>query len=146
MGNQRQYNPAGGFSEYLYERNPNWDTFEYNDVKAKVIRDVTDPEGMHTRLPTFADTSDVYLRTNADGVVTQACVYKNRAPLLNFDWDHAHRNTKGDKQFFPEGVVHVQTYSVGSDGKIKRQSMQARLMTDEEIAKFGPMQKSSFVV
>lgn len=82
MGNQRQYNPQGGFSQYLYESLPGWDTVEINGLRAKVVREVSSPDSSHTRLPTYSNTSDVYFKLGVDGQVIQARFYLNRSPAL----------------------------------------------------------------
>lgn len=139
MGNQRQFNPDGGFYQYLFQSHPDWEKFSVNDLKAKVVRMISDPECHHPRLPAYSNTSDVYLLADDHGAIIQARVYVNRQSCLDFDWDHSHCNTEGDKQFFPAGVVHVQSYAVDEKGRLMRLSMQARLMTDDEIAKYGPI-------
>ncbi len=139
MGNERQYNESGGFSEYLYDDHPGYEPFYYNGLKAKVIVLKADPNGNHSGLPPYADTSDIYLRVGKSGNVIQAKVYVDRQHSLDFDWGHEHRN-KGagnDNQVFPKGVVHVQSYSQTNN----RNSNQARYMTDAEIKKYGPILK-----
>lgn len=66
---------------------------------------------------------------------------------LDFDWDHTHVN-KSDGKEFPKGTVHVQEYKIvkfkdSKTGKWRdkfiRNSNNARLMTDAEIEKYGPI-------
>ncbi len=139
MGNQREFIPTGGFSASLYEDNPGWEPRTVNGVQAKVIKLITDKTGKHSGLPSYADTSDMYLRVGHDGDVIQAKLYKDRKHCLDFDWGHVHKN-KGEKNVFPKGVVHVQTYSVSNIGV--RYSNNARLMTEAEIKKYGAILKA----
>lgn len=135
MGNARQYNATGGFSEYLYDVHPNYETYYHNGLKAKVIILKTDPDGSHSGLPAFANSSDIYLKVGKSGNVTQAKVYITRQHTVDFDWGHEHRNKVAGEvqQVFPKGVVHVQGYS----GINNRNSNRARYMTDAEIKKYG---------
>ncbi len=139
MGNQREYIAGGGFSVNLYEDHPGWNPKTISGVRAKVIKLVTDKKGTHSGLPAYANTSNMYLRTGADGNIIQAKLYKDRKHCLDFDWGHAHKNA-GENTIFPKGVVHVQTYSVTSVGV--RYSNNARLMTESEIKKYGDILKA----
>lgn len=139
MGNQRQYNPQCGFSQYLYVSLPEWATVEINGLRGKVVREVTSPDPSHTRLPTYSNTSDFYFKLGADGQIIQARLYIKRTSCLDFDWGHDHKNKQGNKMSFPKGVVHVQPYSVNEKDEVIRMSNEARLMTDEEIEKYGPI-------
>ena len=139
MGTQRDYIETGGFYVNLYEDHPDWQTRVINGVRAKVIKLVTDKKGTHSGLPSYADTSDLYLRVGADGNVIQAKLYKDRKHCLDFDWGHVHKNA-GEKTVFPKGVVHVQSYSVTNIGI--RYSNNARLMTESEIQKYGAILKA----
>ena len=137
MGNERQYNPKGGFNEHLYDDHPAWTALNINGVRGKVITYVYDSKGIHTKLPTYSDTSDMYFRVDKTGKVIQAKLYLNRRQCIDFDWGHQHRN-KGDGRVFEKGTVHVQTYSVLSDGSTRRNS-EARYMSNEEIEKYGAL-------
>lgn len=139
MGNQREYIASGGYSAYLYEDHPNWKPMIINGVKAKVVKLITDKTGTHSGLPSYANTSTMYLRVGHDGEVIQAKLYKDRKHCLDFDWGHVHKNA-GEKTVFPKGVVHVQTYSVNNIGV--RYSNNARLMTESEIKKYGAILKA----
>lgn len=135
MGNQREYLESGGFSRFLYEDHPDFQPFELNGLKAKVIKLIADPDGNHSGLPSYANSSNIYLRVDKFGKVVQAKVYVDRKHTIDFDWGHPHRN-KGegtDGKSFPKGVVHVQCYSQTNS----RDSNHARLMTDAEIEKYG---------
>ena len=57
MGNQREYLPSGGFSQYLYKDESPKVTI--NGVTGKMISKITDPTGFHDGLPTYSNTSDV---------------------------------------------------------------------------------------
>lgn len=135
MGNQREYLESGGFSQYLYTDESSQVTI--NGVTGKMISKKTDPTGMHAGLPFYSNTSDVYFKKGNDGLASQAKTYKDRKNILDFDWSHTHTNPDGTK--FPKGTVHVQIYMVDSKGNITRLSNKARLMTDAEIKKYGPI-------
>lgn len=139
MGGQREYIPSGGFSNYLYETHTSYEPITINGVRCKVVHFIADGGKNHTGLPTFSNTSDMYLRVGEDGSVIQAKLYVNRRQSIDFDWGHMHVNRNGDCQVFPKGVVHVQEYVTRSDGSTHRLSNEARLMSDEEIEKFGPI-------
>lgn len=137
MGNQRVYLASGGFSQYLYEDVTLSVTI--NGVTGKMIKSIYTEPGDHDRLPTYSNTSDIYFKVGEEGLAAQAKVYDGRKMKLDFDWDHEHKNPDGTK--FPKGTVHVQVYRLNSDGKWERISTQARLMSDAEIAKYGPIIK-----
>ena len=134
MGNQREYIPTGGFSQYLYKDVS--ETFELNDINAKIVKSIDVAAGEHDRLPTYSDTSDMYFKLGNDGTAIQAKLYIGRVMALDFDWGHNHKN-KGDGKTFPKGTVHVQKYVKDKNGKFSRLSDNAQLMTDSEIAKYG---------
>lgn len=136
MGNQRQYNPSGGFSEYLYTSA--LDSVVINGVKGHVIEPIdkhgNDPE----RLPTYSNTSDIYFRWNESHEVVQAKAYLSREMIMDFDWDHSHRNSSNG-EYFPVGTVHVQIYKKDDKGNFIRLSHEARRMTEAEKKKYGPI-------
>lgn len=140
MGNQREYIPSGGFSAYLYENHPDWKPITINGIRTKVVKLVTDKTGTHSGLPSYANTSNMYLRIGKDGNIIQAKLYKDRKHCLDFDWGHQHKNKGDNKTIFPKGVVHVQAYSVDNVGI--RYSNNARLMTESEIKKYGAILKA----
>lgn len=137
MGNQRQYLSKGGFSQYLYKDESEKVTI--NGVTGKMISMIADPTGMHAGLPTYSNTSDMYFKKGPDGFASQAKVYKDRKTVLDFDWDHKHKNEDG--KIFEKGVVHVQEYRVNSDGSLTRLSKEARYMNNHEMKKYGPIMK-----
>lgn len=138
MGSQRMYLEQGGFSSYLYTQVGQTITAS-NGVEGKVVRKIggTGFDG----LPTYSNTSEVYFKTDADGEIIQARVYKDRKPFADFDWNHAHTN--GDGQVFPEGVAHVQMLKKNEMGRWVRESKQARYMTDEEISRYQELFKKA---
>ncbi len=142
MGNQSQYNKSGGFTECLYEMIDQCGTFTYNGISAKVVRKAGDKTG-HSALPTYTNTSQMYFKVGPDGDIIQGRYYDTeRRSALDFDWGHDHYNNPkhgGDGQRFDKGVVHVQKYTVNEKGVPLRKSNDARLMTEEEIEKFGPI-------
>lgn len=140
MGNQREYIKSGGFAAYLYENHPDWKPVEINGIKAKVLKLITDKSGCHSGLPTYANTSNMYLRANRDGEVVQAKLYISRKQCIDFDWGHQHKNVNGDGKVFQKGIVHVQRYDA-SDMTV-RHSNNARLMTESEIKKYGAILKA----
>ncbi len=137
MGNQKNYIQKGGFANYLYRDTPGFNVVEMNGVRAKAINRIDDPDGKHAGLPMYSNTSDMYFRIK-EGVAMQAKLYVDRKTLLDFDWDHSHANKKTG-EFFPKGTVHIQEYYVDKNGETKRHSGKARLMTDAEIKKYGPI-------
>ncbi len=137
MGNQREYIPSGGFSQYLYKDESPRVTI--NGVTGKMISMITDPTGTHAGLPTYANTSDIYFKKGTDGSASQAKVYIDRKTVLDFDWNHDHQNSDG--RVFHKGTVHVQTYRVNPDGSLTRLSKKARFMNNHEMKKYGPIIK-----
>lgn len=140
MGNQREYIESGGFSAYLYEDHPDWTPKVINGIKAKVVKLITDKSGCHSGLPTYANSSNMYLRVNRDGQVIQAKLFVDRKQCVDFDWGHQHKNVDGDGKVFPKGIVHVQRYNP-RDITV-RHSNNARLMTESEIKKYGAILKA----
>lgn len=135
MGNGKIY-PDGGFygTNAKYERIGD---YKYaNGLKGVVLKRKEDPNN-HSNLPQFANTSDMYFRQNAKGVC-QGRVYVDHATFLDFDWSHNHTN-KGDGKHFEMGTIHVQIWARNSDGSFSRQSENARLMNNSEIAKYGAL-------
>lgn len=138
MGNQQDYIGSGGFSQYLYKDHKGFSAKEINGVRGKVVLDQRDPNGKHYSLSTYANTSDMYFKVAKGGEVIQGRLYIDRKSVLDFDWGHTHTNTS-DGKTFTKGTVHVQEYSVDSKGMLIRHSDSARLMTDVEIKKYGPI-------
>lgn len=140
MGNQKDRKSDGTFSRHLYEDHPDYKTVVINGIKAKVVRLADDTKGGSARLPPYAQTSDMYFKIGADGKVAQAKLYVNQSMVLDFDWSHDHRNPGTPKsEAFRTGTVHVQEYVSNGSGGFTRLSDRARLMTDTEIEKYGPI-------
>ena len=134
MGQQRQYLENGGFSSYLYTQRG--DTFvASNGVEGKVVEkiDGTAFDG----LPLYSNTSEVYLKRDAQGNIIQARIYKDRKPVCDFDWNHEHTNKKTG-EVFPQGTVHVQEFKP-KNGTYVRDSKNARYMSDAEISRYGEL-------
>lgn len=138
MGQQREYIESGGFSSYLYTQKE--DTIvASNGVEGKVVEKI---EGSaYDGLPIFSNTSEVYFKRNPQGEIIQARIYKDRKPVCDFDWDHAHTNKSGEK--FEAGVVHVQSFEQKNDGTWKRISNKARYMSNEEMERYGELIKKA---
>ncbi len=137
MGTQQTYIESGGFSQYLYKSHDGFNTIEINGVRGKMIVDQRDPDGEHYSLSSYANTSDMYFKIDNNGNVIQGRLYIDRKSVLDFDWDHSHTNKKTGESFL-KGTVHVQEYYVNNKGELRRNS-KARLMTEEEIKKYGPL-------
>lgn len=149
MGDQRVYiRGRNDLYAYLYTTLSTRVTI--NGVTGRIVAEKHDPWGEHQHLPSFSKTCDVYFSLGKGGEVNQAKLYENGMMKLDFDWDHAHCNRVNGRvtEVFPQGVVHVQEYeAVKVNGKRKgkpvfsfrRKSNQARLMTDAEIEKYGPL-------
>lgn len=149
MGDQRAYvKGKNDFESYLYTSMSARVTI--NGATGRMIADKNDPYGEHAHLPAYSGKSDIYFYPDKDGKATQAKLYDGNKMRLDFDWNHTHENKSKGKvtETFPEGVVHVQEYvskKVWSDkykkyvDKFVRKSNKARLMTEDEIAKYGPI-------
>lgn len=132
MGNQREYNEWGGFSEYLYKtvgepiQGP-------NGLVGKVVM-LYDDEGYHSSLPLYSNTSSIYLKLDDDKMdhFEQMRIYVDRMPSLDFDWNHKHGK-------YPKGTVHVHEWEFDEKGKPHRKA--PRLMTPAEAALYGPFIK-----
>ena len=134
MGNQRQFNAKGGFSEYLYTSVS--DSVIINGVKGRVIALADRFDNRKDNLPTYSNTSDIYFRKNENDEVVQGKVYLSREMIMDFDWGHSHRNSSnGD--FIPAGTIHVQVYKKDRNGHFVRLSSDARRMSDAEKEKYG---------
>ena len=65
--------------------------------------------------------------------------------VLDLDWSHTHTNKGKDGETFTKGTVHVQEYKQGrikKNGKWQiefKRVRNARRMTQEEIARYGPI-------
>ena len=141
MGNQQDYIESGGFSQYLYKDHYGFSAKEVNGVRGKVVLDQRDPNGQHYSLPSYANSSDMYFKVSKGGEVIQGRLYIDRKSVLDFDWGHTHTN-KSDGKTFTKGTIHVQVYSVDSNGKPTRHSDSARHMTNAEIKKYGSLIKA----
>ncbi len=137
MGNMKQMLSEGGFSSYLYNDHPNYAPVTINGITAKVVYKIDDPTKAQAGLPTYANKSDMYFKQGIEGNIIQAKLYDGRQQKLDFDWGHRHKNDDGT--IFPKGVVHVQEYGKIEGGRMPRFSCNARLMTDAEIKKYGPL-------
>lgn len=135
MGNGIIY-PEGGFSGKNAKYESIGPYLFANGLKGVIVKRIDDSD-YHSNLPQFANTSDMYFRNNANGVC-QGRVYIDHATFLDFDWSHRHTN-KGDGRTFERGTIHVQMWSRNSDGSFTRHSDDARMMSNQEIQKYGPL-------
>ena len=96
MGQQKDYIKEGGFIRYLYYQDGDI-IVASNGVSGKVVKKIngTPFDG----LPLFSKSSEVYFKTNPDGIIVQARIYRNRKPVCDFDWDHEHTNRKSGEHF-----------------------------------------------
>lgn len=87
MGNGRQYNPGGGFSDYLYHSVG--DVIQADGLTGKVLlkNDVTLGKGTNS-LPSYSNTSQYYFRLAEDGSVDQMRMCEGRKMELDYDWGH----------------------------------------------------------
>lgn len=128
MGTARTYNKeTKSLSEHLYESIG--DAFLVNGLKCKVIKLKTDPQGIHSNIPWYSNTSDAYVILGNDGLAKQIRIYKDHEPLKDIDWGHIHKNYSTNGAEFSKGVVHVQEYQKGVD----RTGTPARHLNNEEI-------------
>lgn len=139
MGNQKLYNSTNRFSSYLFEDSTAWAVHEINGIIGRVMEMNADPAGQHAGLPIFPDSSDMYFSTDENRAVMQAIINVGNRRMLIFDWGHMHINPDG--KVFPKGVVHVHVCTIDEDGHLVL-SAHARLMTEAEISKYGPLLKS----
>lgn len=133
MGGESKYIPEGGFTEYIYHQVG--ETISANGVSGKVIEKIGD-DRKHDGLPKYSNKSELYFKPDDEtNKIEQARVYKDRKVSLDFDWGHDH----GD---FKDGVVHVHEWYKNKNGKWVR-SGNPRLMSDEEIKKYGDVLKKA---
>lgn len=132
MGSVRLYNGIGGFSQYLYHQiGPIIKAS--NGVEGKIIAKLDDERSLHSSLPSYSSTSEVYLKCDDQDPsrVEQMRVYKNRKVILDFDWNHQHRS-------FREGVVHVHQWRQLANGHMKRDK-EPRFLNNDEIERYGEL-------
>lgn len=145
MGSQRSYQ-RGHNDFYSFEYETTSPRVTLNGVSGKVVEKKPAFYDKHHDLPIYGGTSDVYFARDEEGRITQAKVYdEKRLATIDLDWDHTHTNKDGT--VFKKGTVHVQEYRTvrvedAKTGKIRNQTTRcflARLMTQEEINKYGPL-------
>lgn len=141
MGNQRDYE-RGRNDFFSYQFTTASARVTINGVSGKMVERKIQPETGYQGLPAYGGSSDIYFAKGKDGLASQAKLYDGNGKMkLDFDWSHDHTNKDGT--VFHKGVVHVQEYKVetvkGHDkfSRLKK----ARLMTDAEIEKYGPILK-----
>lgn len=137
MGNQNQYLSSGGFTEYKYVTVGQ--VVNINGFRCKVIKMPTDTDVYHAGLPSFSNTSDIYIGIGPNNVSKQMRGYKNRTAYKDFDWGHEHRNTDNTK--YSKGVVHVQRYPGAHGGNARYMTPEEHKLYDEIIKRFAPHAK-----
>lgn len=147
MGDQRAY-IRGRNDFYAYTYTSLSARVSINGVTGRMIEKKIPFKTKHRDLPAYAGQCDIYFSKDSDGNACQAKLYgKDKKMRLDFDWDHDHVN-KYDGKKFPKGTVHVQEYRIrkikdSKTGKWRdefvRASKNARSMSIEEIAKYGPI-------
>lgn len=145
MGDQRAYeNGRNDFQSYTYTTVSPRVTI--NGVTGKMVEKKNEFKTSHNDLPAYGGTSEIYFAPGPDGFASHAKVYgSDRRMCKDFDWDHEHKNKDGT--IFEKGIIHVQEYSVArykdaKTGKWKDRFVRkkaARLMTEDEIKKYGPI-------
>lgn len=133
MGGFKKYNPAGGFSEYLYHADG--EPITAGGITAKVVTRIDD-DAFHSSLPLYSNTGTAYMkRSDEEGhEIEQLRIYQDRKAVLDFDWGHSH----GDHM---KGTVHVHVLT--SDGNLHSDASAVRYMSNEEIAKYGSLIKAA---
>lgn len=137
MGNQNQYIPGGGFTEYKYITVGNVE--KINGFRCKIIKMPSDTDIYHVGLPSFSNTSDIYIGLGPNNIPKQMRVYKDRASYIDFDWGHEHKNSDGTK--FPKGTVHVQRYAGANGGDARYMTPSEHKLYDKVIEQFAPHAK-----
>ena len=143
MGNERAYHEGGQLRNYEYTTLSQRVTI--NGVTGKMIEKKSDFASKYKGLPAHSESSDIYFNPGDDGYADQAKLYKDHSMVLDFDWSHTHTNKGKNGETFEKGTIHIQEYRmvrVRKNGKWVhefRRLKNARRMTPEEIAKYGPI-------
>jgi len=134
MGDLKNFNPDGGFDEYLYHQVGDTITAS-NGVQGKVINKNEDTmdESFHDSLPLYSNTSEVYFKRSDEypHEIEQARVYIDRKAALDFDWGHAHGSHE-------KGVVHVQEWYLDHRNRWVRSKVE-RGLNNDEIKRYGEL-------
>lgn len=131
MGNIREYNASGGFSQYLYRQVGEIFTAS-NGVSGKIVTEYEDGTKYHSSLPLYSNTSEVYFKMADDkNIVEQARIYVDRRVSVDFDWNHTH----GD---YEKGIVHVHEWRMDKHNRWTRTG-KVRYMNDDEISRYGEL-------
>ena len=137
MGNQQQYIPSGGFTEYKYQSVGDFEII--NGLKCRIIKMPSDTDIYHAGLPSYSNTSDIYIGLGPNNVPKQMRVYSDRASFKDFDWGHEHKNSDNTK--FEKGVVHVQRYPGANGGDARYMTAEEHQLYDLVIRHFAPHAK-----
>lgn len=133
MGSGRTYNPQGG----VYKEDWSFKGESYGNVKV-IYNDI---DSRTNGLPLYSNTSDAYLK-KMRGRIVQLRMYKNRKASIDIDIEQVgeHTNKNGTKiQGF---IAHVHEWGYNKRGEWLR-SKTARLMTDNEIKKWGGLLRTA---
>ncbi len=109
-----------------------------NDMIIGNIKVIHNPhQERENDLPIESNSSDAYFKADVQKRVIQLRVYDEHThkAIMDIDFIDGHRNKKTG-EVFPAGVAHVQEFKM-KNGVPVRDSKNARLMTEEEIAKWG---------
>lgn len=139
MGGPKWYHGVPGYTDNKHV--PVGTKVTINGVTGEILRNVNDPDGSHSSMPSYSGESDIYFRLGKDGTtIVQGTLYIGHKKICDFDWGHNHRNTDG--KTFKEGVVHVQFYESDADGnRVRANNGDARYMNNGEMTKYGPIIK-----
>ncbi len=122
MGSQKQFNPDGGFSAYMYEE---VGTITAGGISGKVVK--SKGGGAQAGLPLYANKSRIYFKMGRDGKsIEQMRVYgPDRRAKLDFDYMHPHGSFRPPR-------LHVHDFGIRPDGNFGH--LPARGITPKERA------------
>ena len=109
-----------------------------NDMIIGGIKVINNPyQKRENDLPIESNTTNAYFKADAQKNIIQLRIYDKHThrALMDIDFIDGHINRKTG-EIFPAGVAHVQEFTI-KKGKPKRNSRSARLLTEQEIQKWG---------
>lgn len=112
------------------------DTIVEGNLSGKVVEEIEDIKG-HKGMPLFSNTSLIYFKLDDKDrtKIEQMRVYKDRIPMLDFDWNHDHGSYK-------KGKVHVHNWIIDKNGVPRRTP--PRIISEEEVNRYGKILKKVF--